>query len=33
MLAQMVPDLEANTLGATFCPLEPESPVETLNDL
>ena len=31
-LAQMVAELEANTLGAKFCPLHPESPVETLTD-
>ena len=29
-LVQMVAELEANTLGATFCPLKPESPLETL---
>ena len=32
MLVQMVAEFEANTLGATFCPLKPESPVETLTD-
>ena len=28
----MVAELQANTLGATFCPLQPMSSVETLPD-
>ena len=31
-LAQMVAKLEDNTLGATFCPVQPQAPVETLTD-
>ena len=31
-LPQMVAEFQANTLGDTFCPLEPEATDETLTD-